>query len=145
MSFKQLNPGLLTSMRGCEVIAFGLRFDDPAGTNNPTNVWDAGGNAVVSVVRAAEGRYTVTLNKPYPREIVAALAQCEDAQATTAVFVARVVTDSYSASAGTFTIQTMQDANGDGAWAEADPTNNSTLSVVLFCQTMDALVESHGS
>lgn len=140
---KQLNPGVLSAARGGELIFFGFRIN---GVSNPDSLWQCGSNAVVSVTRAAAGRFTVTLNKSYPREIVALVGgTVEELQAATTLFVPRMVRDSYSNTAGTFTLQTMADANGDGAWAEADPTDNATVSVVMLVQRMDALVTSHGS
>jgi hypothetical protein len=56
MSQKQINPGLLSSMRGAELFAFAFRID---GTNDPDILVQLGANAVESVVRDSAGTFIV--------------------------------------------------------------------------------------
>jgi len=142
MGFKSLNPGPLTAGRGLEIIAFGFRH---AAGASPDFLWQAGANAVASVTKDATtgGTYTVQLVQPYPREIVAGFVQLSDASATLTTWRARLDIDSYSASAGTFDIETIHDNDGDGDVAIVQPTDNAVISVLLVCQTKNILVEAH--
>jgi hypothetical protein len=142
MALRQTNPGLLFGGKGCEVIAGGFRID---GTSNPNAKWDAGSNALYSVVRTSAGLFTVTLNKTYPREMVHGGAAIHLASNATAMFSAHIVKDSYSSSAGTFQIVTLVDSNGDGTYAADDPTDNSVITFFLVMQTQNSLVVSHGT
>jgi hypothetical protein len=138
MSFKQINPGLLSALRGCELIAFSFRVN---GSSDPNGLVQGGSNAIASVVRASAGTYTVTLNKTWPRQIVAIVAAVASATATVgAIETVRYVVDSYSTADGAFELETITD-DGDGTLTIEDITDNSVISVIMVVQNHDALVE----
>jgi hypothetical protein len=142
MSFKQINPGLLSALRGCELIAFSFRVN---GSSDPDGLVQGLSNAVDSVVHAGAGTYTVTLNKTWPRQIVAILADLASATATVgAIENVRYVVDSYSTSDGKFELETITD-DGDGTLTIEDITDNTVISVHMVVQNHDALTESAAS
>jgi hypothetical protein len=136
MSQKQINPGLLSSMRGAELFAFAFRID---GTNDPDILVQLGANAVESVVRDSAGTFIVQFNQAYPRQVLVfpTLAQ---ATATATVEDVRYVLDSYDASTGQLTIETITD-DGDGTLTVEDITDNSMVYVLVISQTVNGLVE----
>lgn len=134
MSFKQLNPGLLTPMRGCEFLAFGFRFAATGG-DDPDFLWQAGANAVASVARASSGTYTVTLNKPYPRALIACIPQlCQATASVGARAAMNYVLDSYDESAGTFTLEYRTD-DGDATETIEDGVENEVVHVICVFQS----------
>jgi hypothetical protein len=137
-SFKQLNPGPLSAMRGAEVIAFSFRVN---GSSDPDFLWQAGADAVTSVVRASSGVFTVQFHKAYPRQIVGyGGPSVLQAHATDTIEGARYVVDSYSTTTGQLTVETITD-DGDGTLTVEDITDNSVVSCVLYVQRVNALVE----
>lgn len=143
MSNKQLNPGLLSAIRGGEVIAFSFRVN---GTSNPDGLVQGRANAIDSVTYEDVGKtFTVTFNDPRPRQIIAAIVDYQTVTASTVLHKPYVKLDSYvPGSAATFVIENVTDANGDGAYAVSVLPDNTIVSVVLFCQTVDQLVEDDG-
>lgn len=142
MSFKQTNPGLLSAIRGGELIAFSFRVE---GGNDPDGLVQGNANAVASVTSPAAGTYTVTLNDPRPRQLIAVLADVASLTATVgAIESVRYVVDSYDPADGGFELETITD-DGDGTLTIEDITDNSVISVLLICQTQDSLVEDASS
>ncbi len=134
-SIKQLNAGLLTAARGIETIVFGFRIN---GTSNPDFLWQCGSNAVSSVVLTSTGLFTVQLNKSYPREIVAGHVDLQIAAAVATGLIPFITRDSYDKTTGTFTIGVKV-----AAGTATDPADNDIMSVTLFVQRLDQLVEAH--
>ena len=142
MGFKSLNPGPLCSGRGLELMFFGFRHK---ASDDPDKLWQAGANAVTSVVKDATtgGTYTVQLNKPYPLELVFATASVHSATATAGEIAdARVDLDSYSPTAGTFDIEVYTD-DGDGTLTVEQPTDDTAITVMCVFQRVTVLVEAH--
>jgi hypothetical protein len=129
----------LPNGNGLELVVGGFRID---GANSPNANWDGGANHILSVVRNSAGLFTVTLNKPYPRDLVSGEAHLHRASNVTTDIRAILVNDSYSASAGTFQIFTLVN---DGTPAIGEPDDNSTITFEIYFQSIDAHVESHGS
>jgi hypothetical protein len=143
MSFKQKNPGLLSAIRGGEIIAFSFRVN---GTSAPNGLVQGLSNAVVSVTYEDVGKtFEVTLNKPWPRQIIAGFVQAMPAAGQTVLHAPRIVKDDYDTADGTFHIENITDANGDGTYAASVLPDNTTVQVLLIVQTQDALVESPAS
>lgn len=123
MGLKSLHQGLVTAIKGAELIAFSFRA--PTGTAD--RIRDGRGNIVASVSRTASGKYTITFVKPYPIQMVAGIVQASGADGLANIPHAFVVTDSYSKTAGTIQIQSNTD---DGTPAVEDPANNTVFSFI---------------
>jgi hypothetical protein len=140
VSFKQLNPGMLSAARGGELIVFGFRTS--IGTQ-PTSLWQLGSNAVDSVTWNSAGNFTVQMNKAWPREIAHIECSVQSALATTnEIGDARYVLDSYDAADGAFEVMTFTD-NGDGTLTVEDLVDNTVITVFMVVQRVDALVTAH--
>lgn len=142
MAFRNDNPGPEAGFKGCVFISGGFRIN---GTSDPDALWDGNSNAVLSVVRDSEGIFTVTLNKPYPREMVFGDAALHIDAADVTDNDAYIVRDSYSSETGAFKIIVKEDGAGDGAGEVSDPEDNDVITFFLVMQKYDILVESHGS
>lgn len=141
MSQKQLNPGLLSSMRGGEIFAFQFRIN---GSSNPDGLVQFGANAVASVVRNSTGNFTVQLNNAFPRQLLVIPAPLAQATANTTIEGVRYVVDSYDKADGQFEVETITD-DGDGTLTVEDPTDNTVVTIICISQTKDTLVEDDAS
>lgn len=65
MSYRYTRPTMSSGL-GCEFVCFSF-----ATGASDSVVRDAHGNTVASVTRTAPGKYTVKLEKPYPRQLIA--------------------------------------------------------------------------
>jgi hypothetical protein len=138
---KQLNPGPLSAARGAEAIAFGFRVN---GTSTPSSLWQCEANAITSVTWDDTNKYfVVQFNKAYPREIVAALAQGNDAYTVTTGYQCKVDIDSYSTTTGQVLLWVNGDTNGDGTWGKVTPADDTPITCFLWVQRVNALVTAH--
>lgn len=131
-------PDIRTNARGLKIIPFGFRHK---ASDDPDFLWQANAGDVTSVVKDATtgGTYTVQLEYPYPRQIVAALPALHSATADTGEIASvRVDLDSYDPATGTFDIEVYTD-DGDGTLTIEQPIDNTAITVVLFCQMVEAL------
>ena len=102
-----------------------------AGAVGTITEWGSG-DFVSGVVRTAEGIYTVTLQKPYPATLVSVAPLIASPAIGDAMVVARFDANSYSASAGTFIINTSKNTGAaDTTQIAGDPANGATVQVVL--------------
>lgn len=122
------NMGLATSMKGGAVEAVRVTF---GASGAPTLVDKGKSNLVLSVAKTATGRYTFTLNKPYPAYLVALEPSLSAATTTGAFKFARYLEASYSATAGTFEVDICDTV---GTPALVDPTSGTALDLVLVFQ-----------
>lgn len=119
------NGHVRTSNKGTlrQVFNFAIGAAGAVGT-----ITQAGANFVTSVTQTATGIYTVQLNKLYPVRLIYVAAHVASPAVTDAVVVARFDSNSYSATAGTFIINTT---NSDGAAAATDPANGAQVHVEI--------------
>lgn len=89
-------------------------------------IYQAAGNFVTSVTRTAAGVYTVQLNKLYPVRLIFTNANIATPALGDAMVVARFDANSYSATAGTFVVNTTNTSA-----VAADPANGALLNVEL--------------
>ena len=90
----------------------------------------ATGAFVTSVVRTAQGIYTVTLTKPYPASLLTVNPHVASPVIGDAMVVARFDANSYSATAGTFIINTSGNTGAaDTTQIAADPANGAIVYV----------------
>lgn len=139
---RNVSKPLIAGVGGLEVIAFSFVVN---GASDPDGILDAKGNTIASIVHASTGTYTVTLNAPYPQQLVYKSATIGKATADVAGaatgYSANIVPGSYSSSAGTFTVETRTD-DGDGTETIEDLTDNTEISVLLVAQMVNILVQS---
>jgi len=133
-----LSHSVPTRTRGIGVEHAGFSFRCNV-TDPPDRIRDGGGNLVTSVVRTSAGKYTVTLNHPRPRQLIAVIADIHQAAAAVTKVFVKVNVDSYSASAGTFVIETVLD---DGTPAVDDNADNDVIHVIMLMQVTNTLVQA---
>lgn len=133
--FMQLHNGPLTAHKGYELIAFDFRVD---GTDDPDGIVQGECGRVESITEAS-GVFTVTLAKPWPRQLVCARAWAHMAHAST-IEDAKYDLDSYDPDAGTFTISGVTD-DGDGTYTVEALTDNTVISFTAYGQTVNQFVE----
>jgi hypothetical protein len=106
MANKQTNPGPVSAMRGAEVLGFSFRLTG-AGTN-PTNLRQGRANAIAAVTHSGvAGRFSVQLNKHFPRQLVACVTKLARAAGSATAVDARYVADSYNPTTGQFLIEVI--------------------------------------
>jgi len=119
------NGHIRTSNKGVVTNKFSFSISDGSGAVG--TIYQAGGNFVTSVTRTGQGIYTVQLNKLYPVRLIYTSADISTPAPTTdAVVLARVDSNSYSATAGTFVVNTVSTVP-----AVADPANGALVNIEL--------------
>ena len=95
-------------------------------------ITQAGANFVTSVTRTAQGIYTVQLNQLYPVRLIYTDANIATPAVGNALVTARFDSDSYSATAGTFIVNTSGNTGaGDTTQIAADPADGAKVNVEL--------------
>lgn len=129
MAFHVSNGHLRTSNKGLVTTKFSMAI---GATGAVGTIYQAGANFVLSATRASAGVYNFVLNKPYPIRLVFASAILSTPGVTNALAVARFDADSYSATAGTFTVNiSIPTAAGNTAQIAGDATDGAILNVEL--------------
>lgn len=104
------NHGLVTSSKGMAiefVKVTGLNITPAADAE--CTVDDGKAGLVTSVIHSATGVYNFTLSKPYPPALLLCIPAISNADGTTDLRFPAYDSATYSASAGTFTINLMND------------------------------------
>lgn len=123
------NGHVRTSNKGTlrQVFSFAVGAAGAVGT-----VYQAGANFVTSVTRTAQGIYTVQLNKLYPIRLIFTSANIASPAVGDALVTARFDSNSYSATTGTFIVNTSGNTGaGDTTQIAADPADGAVVNVEL--------------
>ncbi len=117
------NGHIRTSNKGVVTNKFRMAI---GGTGAVGTIYQAAGNFVTSCTRTATGIYTFQLNKLYPVRLIFTSANIASPALGDALVTARFDADSYSATAGTFIVNTT-----DTSSVAADPASGAYLNVEL--------------
>lgn len=117
------NGAIRTSNKGLLRTVFNFSVD--AG-GDPVVITQAGANFVSSVTHTGAGIYTVQLNQLYPVRLIYTNTNIATPASADAMRIARIDSDSYSATAGTFIVLT---STNDGT--ATDPLDGSLVNVEL--------------
>ena len=119
-SFRTSNKGVVR-----QVFNFAIGAAGAVGT-----LTQAGANVVSSVTRTAQGIYTIQFNKLYPVRLIYATAHCGSPAVGNAMVVARVDSDSFSATNGTLIVNTSGNTGaGDTTQIAADPADGAKVYI----------------
>lgn len=133
MPYHSYNHGLVTSSKGMAIEFVKVTGLDVApGASAACTVDDANSNLVLSVIHSATGVYDFTLNKPYPPSLLAVIPAISSTSATTDLIHPRYDNESYSASAGTFSIHLINDDDAGAGVAVAGGADDELMVILVF-------------
>lgn len=133
MTTHSYNHGLVTSSKG-----FAIEFvkvtnlDITPAADAECDVEDGHSNLIDTVITAATGIYSFTLNKPYPPELLLCIPMVSSTSATTDLIHARYNNGSYDATAGTFEIHLINDDDSGAGVAVAGGADDELMVMLVF-------------
>lgn len=132
--FRTRGSEVLVGGAGLELVAFNVRLNVTAA---PDRIRDGGTNLLASVTRSALGKILVKFNKPYPRQLVAAVGSVHKATGNNGVHV-NILRDSYDNATGELTIDTIIDDNTN---LVDDAADDDVLNFIGVFQTVNLLAQ----
>lgn len=132
MGLHSYNHGLVTSSKGMAiefVKVTGMNVAPAADAN--CTVDDGNSNLILSCIHTATGVYTFTLNKPYPPSLLCVIPSFSNPDGVTDIRIPAYDTASYSASAGTFVINLMNDDDAGTPVLAAAANAADHMSLIL--------------
>lgn len=134
--YHSYNHGLVTSTKGLAIEAAKITaLDVAAGTGSThycTVAEQGNSNLIAHVEHTSTGIYTVQLNLPYPPALVICIPSISSTSATTDLIHARYTDGSYSATAGTFEIELINDDDSGAGVAVAGGSANELHLLMMF-------------